>query len=69
MARTAAAGFWSLGRTGARTLQRGAGAPSLLKAGLILIDVQAYWQQVVKGLILLLAVFWDELRRTRRDED
>src|SRR5436853_5412557 len=37
MARTAAAGFWSLGRTGARTLQRGAGAPSLLKAGLILI--------------------------------
>ena len=37
MARTAAAGFWSLGRAGARTLQRGAGAPSLLKAGLILI--------------------------------
>ena len=40
-----------------------------LNNGLILIDVQAYWQQVVKGLILLLAVFWDELRRTRRDED
>src|SRR5947208_1055 len=37
MARTAAAGFWSLGRAAARTLQRGAGAPSLLKAGLILI--------------------------------
>jgi ribose transport system permease protein len=40
-----------------------------LNNGLILIDVQAYWQQVVKGVILLLAVFWDELRRTRRDED
>jgi ribose transport system permease protein len=40
-----------------------------LNNGLILIDVQAYWQQVVKGAILLLAVFWDELRRTRRDED
>src|SRR6478609_2377522 len=37
MARTAAAGFWSLGRAGARTLQRGAGAPSSLKACLILI--------------------------------
>src|SRR5438309_224901 len=37
MARTAAAGFWSLGRAGARSLQRGAGAPSSLKAGLILI--------------------------------
>jgi ABC-type xylose transport system permease subunit len=36
---------------------------------LILIDVQAYWQQVVKGVVLLLAVFWDELRRTSRDED
>jgi len=39
-----------------------------LNNGLILIDVEAYWQQVVKGAILLLAVFWDELRRTRRDE-
>ena len=40
-----------------------------LNNGLILIDVQSYWQMVVKGIILLLAVFWDELRRTRRDED
>jgi ribose/xylose/arabinose/galactoside ABC-type transport system permease subunit len=40
-----------------------------LNNGLILINVQAYWQQVVKGVVLLLAVFWDELRRTRRDED
>jgi ribose transport system permease protein len=39
-----------------------------LNNGLILIEVQAYWQQVVKGAILLAAVFWDEIRRTRRDE-
>jgi ribose/xylose/arabinose/galactoside ABC-type transport system permease subunit len=39
-----------------------------LNNGLILIEVQAYWQQVVRGAILLAAVFWDEIRRTRRDE-
>jgi ribose transport system permease protein len=39
-----------------------------LNNGLILISVESYWQQVVKGVILLVAVFWDELRRTRRDE-
>ena len=32
------------------------------------MDVPSYWQQVVKGAVLLLAVFWDELRRTRREE-
>src|SRR6476646_10188235 len=37
MARTAAAGSWSLGRAGARTLRRGFGARSSLTAGLILI--------------------------------
>src|SRR5438445_10280728 len=36
MARTAAAGFWSLGRACARTLQHCLGAPSGLAAGLIL---------------------------------
>jgi len=41
---------------------------AVLNNGLILMDVQSYWQQVVKGGVLLLAVFWDELRRTRRDE-
>src|SRR5436190_2704843 len=52
MARTALAGFWSLGRTGARTLQRGAGAPSSLKAGLILIALMfsgASQAEPVKG--------------------
>jgi ribose transport system permease protein len=40
-----------------------------LNNGLILTNVPAYWQQVVKGLILLAAVSWDELHRTRRDVD
>ena len=52
MARTAAAGFWSLGRGGARRLKRGAGAPSSLKAGLILIALMfsgAAQAEPVKG--------------------
>jgi tetratricopeptide (TPR) repeat protein len=52
MARTAAAGFWSLGRAGARTLPRGLGAPSSLKAGLILIALMfagASQAEPVKG--------------------
>ena len=52
MARTAAAGFWSLGRAGARTLPRGAGAPSSLKACLILIALMfsgASQAEPVKG--------------------
>jgi ribose/xylose/arabinose/galactoside ABC-type transport system permease subunit len=41
----------------------------VLNNGLVLINVQSYWQQVIKGFILLAAVSYDELRRTRRDED
>lgn len=36
--------------------------------GLILAGVPAFWQQVVKGGILLLAVLYDELRRHRAEE-
>ena len=52
MARRAAAGFWSLGRAGARTLRRGAGASSSLKACLILIALMfsgASQAEPVKG--------------------
>ncbi len=52
MARTAAAGFWSLGRAGARSRQHGAGAVSSLKAGLILIALMfsgASQAEPVKG--------------------
>jgi ribose transport system permease protein/putative xylitol transport system permease protein len=40
----------------------------VLNNGLILLSVEAYWQQVVKGGILLIAVFYDELRQGRREE-
>jgi ribose/xylose/arabinose/galactoside ABC-type transport system permease subunit len=36
--------------------------------GLILAGVPAFWQQVVKGAILLVAVLYDELRRHRAEE-
>jgi ribose/xylose/arabinose/galactoside ABC-type transport system permease subunit len=36
--------------------------------GLILVGVPAFWQQVVKGSILLVAVLYDELRRNRVEE-
>ncbi len=36
--------------------------------GLILIGVPAFWQQVVKGGILLTAVLYDELRRHRVED-
>ncbi len=52
MARTAAAGFWSLGRAGARSRQHGAGAASSLKAGLILVALMfsgASQAEPVKG--------------------
>lgn len=42
---------------------------AVLNNGLILLQVPSYWQQVVKGAVLLLAVSWDELRRTRGDSD
>jgi ribose transport system permease protein/putative xylitol transport system permease protein len=36
--------------------------------GLILAGVPAFWQQVVKGAILLLAVLYDEIRSNRAEE-
>jgi ribose transport system permease protein len=41
---------------------------AVLNNGLVLVDVPTYWQQVVKGGVLLGAVFLDELRRSRREE-
>ena len=40
----------------------------VINNGLTLAQVPAFWQQVVKGAILLSAVLYDELRRHRRDE-
>ena len=40
----------------------------MVNNGLILVGVPAFWQQVVKGGILLTAVLYDELRRHRVEE-
>jgi ribose transport system permease protein len=41
---------------------------AVLNNGLVLADVPTYWQAVVKGVVLLSAVFADEIRRSRREE-
>ena len=40
----------------------------VINNGMTLSQIPAFWQQVVKGLILLSAVLYDEARRHRRDE-
>lgn len=40
----------------------------IVNNGLTLVGVPSYWQQVVKGGILLAAVLYDEMRRHRTDE-
>jgi ribose/xylose/arabinose/galactoside ABC-type transport system permease subunit len=40
----------------------------VINNGLTLAQVPAYWQGVVKGAILLAAVLYDELRRSRRED-
>lgn len=40
---------------------------SVLVTGLVLANVQPYWQTVVVGLIIILAVYIDQLRRSLKD--
>ncbi|MEO6115310.1 MAG: ABC transporter permease [Pseudolysinimonas sp.] len=40
--------------------------PSVLASGLIIVGVQSYWQNVALGLVLVAAVFIDQLRRQSR---
>ncbi|WP_088320752.1 ABC transporter permease [Kineosporia sp. R_H_3] len=40
--------------------------PAVLNNGLIIVGVQAYWQLVVVGFVLILAVWSDQLRRRSR---
>lgn len=39
----------------------------VLTNGMVLVGVQSYWQQVVQGLVLLIAVSYDEFSRSRTD--
>jgi ribose transport system permease protein len=40
--------------------------PAVLQAGFVIIGVQPYWQQVVVGAVLVLAVYVDQRRMTAR---
>ena len=41
--------------------------PVILASGLIVIGVESFYQQIVIGLILILAVYIDQERRSRRE--
>ncbi len=40
--------------------------PAVLQNGFVIVGVQAFWQQVAVGGVLILAVYLDQLRRSRR---
>jgi ribose transport system permease protein len=40
--------------------------PVVLAQGLIIVNVQTFWQGVVEGAILIIAVYFDQLRRRTR---
>ncbi|MET3806369.1 ribose transport system permease protein [Nakamurella sp. UYEF19] len=42
--------------------------PTVLNNGLVSTNVSAFWQQVAIGLILIGAVYLDQLKRSRRDQ-
>jgi ribose transport system permease protein len=41
--------------------------PAVLQNGFVITGVQAYWQNVALGGVLILAVWLDQLRRRSRD--
>lgn len=41
--------------------------PAVLKNGFVITGVQPYWQDVAVGLVLIVAVWFDQLRRRSRD--
>jgi ribose transport system permease protein len=41
--------------------------PAVLQNGFVITGVQAFWQQVAVGAVLILAVYLDQLRRRARD--
>lgn len=40
--------------------------PTVLDDGLVITGIPAYWQNVVTGIVLVVAVFFDQLQRRRR---
>ena len=44
----------------------GAAIMGVLRNGLVLLDVSAYWQQTVIGIVIILAVTLDNLRHLKK---
>ena len=44
----------------------GVGILSTLVNGMTLLEVNAYWQQIIQGLVLVSAVFIDAMRTSKR---
>ena len=42
--------------------------PTVLNNGFVVMNVSAFWQQVAIGLILIAAVYLDQLKRRRREQ-
>jgi ribose transport system permease protein len=40
--------------------------PAVLENGFVIVGVEAFWQQVAVGAVLILAVYFDQLRRSRQ---
>jgi ribose transport system permease protein len=40
--------------------------PVVLQNGFVIVGVQAFWQQVAVGAVLIIAVYFDQMRRARR---
>jgi ribose transport system permease protein len=40
--------------------------PAVLQNGFVIVGVQAFWQQVAVGAVLIVAVYLDQLRRARK---
>jgi ribose transport system permease protein len=40
--------------------------PAVLQNGFVIVGVQAFWQQVAVGAVLIIAVYLDQLRRSRQ---
>jgi ribose transport system permease protein len=38
----------------------------VLQNGFVIVGVQAFWQQVAVGAVLILAVYLDQVRRSRQ---
>ena len=40
--------------------------PAVLQSGFTILQVQSFWQTVAVGAVLIVAVYFDQLRRRRR---